>query len=290
MSGLCNDLNDAKLLQERTAYMLQVQNNPLAHRVSNDLIPRKVADALSAFFSEAKQQAEPIVWTQYFLKPGGIYISFYVYEQGIIKYGSVPTATQLTELVGAYVSALKELAPSADGLRRLRITSYKQRRELLDKILLGMSRILGDPQFPQKRIERPAPLADQIATFERRLAAFVLNTLEINSIPTLRQRAPDAVWRRVNDHFERERVSNPNHQLHESLTLGELRQLLERSDNGQLLMPLLTDPTEGFGDAAGVISALGTIAQVRNAQAHGRRGGNSRLTAAYLETFDRVLT
>ena len=144
-------------------------------------------------------------------------------------------------------------------------------------------------QFPQKKIDRPAPLAEQISRFERRLAAFVLGKLRVDSISALKQRAPEAMWKRVGEHYEHERINNPAHQLHESFTLGDLRHLMERSDNSQLVMPELTDSTDGFGDAAGVISAIGTIAQVRNAQAHGRRAGNIRLTTAYLETFDRVI-
>lgn len=290
MSGVCNDLNDSKLLQERTTFMNLTQHNPLAHRVNNDLIPRRVADALSAFLSEAKGQAAPTLWTQFFLKPGGLYISFYVYEQIIIRCGGIPNPSQLRDLVAALILSINELAPTPDALRKLRITSYKQRRELLDDILLEMSRILGDPQFPQKKIERPAPLSEQISRFERRLAVFVLDKLEIDSITTLKQRSPEALWKRVNDHFEKEKTTNPEHQLHESFTLGDLRQLMERSDNRSLVMPQLTDSTDGFGDPEGVLSAMGTILQVRNAQAHGRRAGNLRLTAAYLDTFDRVLT
>ena len=150
MSGVCNDLNDSKLLQERTVYMNQVQYNPLAHRVNNEAIPRRAADALSAFLSEAKRQADPAVWTQFFVKPGGVYISFYVYEQIIIKFGNIPTQQQLQELVTAFILALSELAPTPDSLRKLRITSYKQRRELLDDILLEMSKILDDPTVPSK--------------------------------------------------------------------------------------------------------------------------------------------
>ncbi len=289
MSGVCNDLNDSKLMQDHTVHMNQVQHNPLAHRVNHEAIPRRVADALSDFFVEAKSQAKQEVWNQFFLKPGGIYISFYVYEQIMIKYGRVPSSTELQEMVSAYILAIDEMAPTMDALKQMRVTSYKQRRELLDQLLLGMSNILRDQQFPQKNIDRPAPLSDQITRFERRLAAFVLEKLNVDSVSTLKQRAPEGIWKRVGDHYEQEFLQNPNHQIHESLTLGELRQLMERSDNSQLVMPQLTNSTDGFGDAAGVISAIGTISQVRNAQAHGRKGGNQRLTAAYLETFDRVL-
>ena len=167
LSGVCNDLNDSKLLQERSAHMYQAQFNPLANRVNHDLIPKRVADALGQFFTEAKSQAKPSVWNVYFVKPGGIYISLYVYEQVLIKCGHHPSPSELKELVAAYILAIDELAPTEDALKKMRVTSYKQRRELLDEVLLEMSRILNDSQFPQKKIDRPAPLADRITRFER---------------------------------------------------------------------------------------------------------------------------
>ena len=172
---------------------------------------------------------------------------------------------------------------------REQLTSYAQRRLLLGEILRQMQEKLGDLDFAKNRVKAVEPLAQRLVYFERRLAEVVAEKLGIVTISDLRQKASDGIWKTVSERWEIIKKSNNDLPIHQAFTLGQTKEIIERRDNVKLLMPLFTDPVNGFGDDQAVIAGLTGITRARNAIDHGRRLGNRRLLIAYLETFERLI-
>ena len=113
--------------------------------------------------------------------------------------------------------------------------------------------------------------------------------LGIVSSADLMRRSNEEISRRVTERMEQEKKIRPDFALHEALTLGEIKEIMERRDNANILMPLFTDAVNGFGDKPAVMASLSGITRARNATAHERRVGNRRLVTAYLETFEDLI-
>jgi DGQHR domain-containing protein len=291
MSGFCQDLQATGLLNERTRFMTGPQKNPLAHHVSYTNIPDKVAAAVADFLSHT-QECVPDLWESVILRPGGITVALNVYEQVLIRVGQTPSAEQLRAYGKPFAEVLTDLAPNTGEIRRLvreQLTSYAQRRQITEEILRQMQEKLHDPDFGKTGMKLSEPLAERLARFERRLAEAVTERLNIVCGSDLQRRAPEGVWRVVQERMEQRRRVDPEFAVHQALTLGEIRALVERRDNSTLLMPLFTDPLNGFGDSQATLAALSGILRARNAIDHGHTMGNRRLVMAYLETFERLV-
>lgn len=294
ISGFCQDLQDIGLLKERTRYMTQHQKNPLTWRVNLDSIPNRVARALSPFFETIKANVTVDIWNELILRPGGITLAINVYEQMLVRFGRVPPDSILTTYVQKFAEVMNELAPNQPEMRRFvrtQLTSYAQRREVIVEILGKMREKLGDQEFARTRAEITEPLADRLVRFERRFAEYVAQHLSINSIDDLRHKSNQETCNRILGKLEQERRINPEIPVHALWTLGETREILERRDNADLLIPTFTGAVDGFGDEHAVLAALSAITRARNALHHGgRRIGNRRLLQAYLETFEFLIS
>jgi len=292
MSGVCQDLEATLLLNDRTRFMTQVQKNPLAYRVNLTEIPHKVAAALADFLNEVKRCSGDALWTNIIIRPGGITLALNVYEQILIKVAQKPSDQQLKKYTEAFITVLRDLAPNQSDMRNLvreQLTSYAQRRQLSNEVLERMQEKLSDPEFARNRVRVAEPFGERLAKFERRLAEFVTERLRVVTIAELRQKAPEGVWREAEERVEREKKTKPDFAVHEALTLGEVEKIIERRDNAEVLMPLFTNPTNGFGDEQAVSAALAGITRTRTSIMHGRRTGNRRLVTAYLETFESLI-
>jgi len=292
MSGICQDLEEIGFLKDRTRFMTQAQKNPLAYRVRLDDIPDKAAAAIADFLEELYRHSTPAMWAGIILRPGGITLALNVYEQILIRGGQTPTRQQLEKYSAAFLEIINDLAPNQSEMRkfvRTQLTSYAQRRQVSAEVLGRMQERLGDPEFAKIRAAATEPFAQRLTKFERRLAEAVTQHLGIVRIEDLKHKATEEIYKRVTDRIEQEKISRPDFALHETLTLGEVKEITERRDNAARLMPLFTDPVNGFGDEQAVLAALSGITRARNAVAHGRRIGNRRLVTAYLETFESLL-
>lgn len=292
MSGFCQDLEATGLLKNRTRFMTQTQKNPLAYRVSRSVIPERVASAVAGFLTEVRAHSAESLWDGIILRPGGITVALNVYEQILIRVGQVPSRDQLAEYAEAFTDVLADLAPNPSEMRKLvreQLTSYAQRRQISGEILRQMQEKLGDREFAKTRVEATEPFGERLARFERKLAQESADRLGITTVANLKQKVPQQTWEVVARRLEQERKKRPDFAVHEALTLGEVKNLMQRRDNAKVLMPLFTDPLNGFGDEQAVLAALTGIVRARDATAHGRRMGNRRLVTAYLETFERLL-
>lgn len=292
MSGVCQDFEATGLLNDRTRFMTQAQRNPLAYRSNLNDIPDKAALAVADFLKEVQSCSTELLWTSVLLRPGGITVVLNVYEQILIRVGQIPSHEPLEKYAKAFVEVLNDLAPDQSEMRKLvreQLTSYAQRRQVSGEVLGRMQEKLGDPEFAKIRVEATEPFAQRLAKFERRLAEVVAERLEIITIADLQQRAPEGTWKTVAERTEQERKIHPDFALHQALSLGQIKEIIERRDNAKVLMPLFTNPVNGFGDEQAVLAGLVGITRARNSIAHGRRVGNRRLVTAYLETFENVI-
>jgi DGQHR domain-containing protein len=292
MSGVCQDLEEIGFLKDRTRFMIQAQMNPLAYRVNLNSIAEKVATAIGNFLKELQRHSTPNMWDSILSRPGGTTLALNVYEQILIRIGQIPTNQQLEKYSVAFIEVLNELAPNQAEMRkfvRTQLTSYAQRRQISVDILGRMQEKLSDPEFAKIRVATTEPFAQRLTKFERRLAEVVTRHLGIVTIVDLKQKASEEICGRVAERMEQERKLHPEFALHEALTLGEVKEIIARRDNVDSLMPLFTDPVNGFGDEQAVLAALTGIVRARNATAHGRRMGNRRLVSAYLETFEDLI-
>lgn len=292
MSGICQDLEEIGFLKDRMRFMTQAQKNPLAYRVRLDDIPGKVATAIADFLEELLGHSTPAMWAGVMLRPGGITLALNVYEQIVIRSGQIPTRQQLEKYSAAFLEIVNDLAPNQSEIRkfvRTQLTSYAQRRQVSAEVLGRMQERLGDPEFAKIRVAATEPFAQRLTKFERRLAEVVTQHLGIVTIVHLKQKATEEICRRVADRIEEEKRIRPDFTIHEALTLGEVKEIVERRDNANSLMPFFTDPVNGFGDEQAVLAALTGITRARNSVAHGRRVGNRRLLTAYLETFESLI-
>jgi DGQHR domain-containing protein len=292
MSGICQDLEEIGLLKDRTRFMIQAQKNPLAYRANLNVIADKVATAIANFLKELQKQSTQEIWDNILLRPGGTTLALNVYEQILIRIEQIPTNQQLEKYSAAFIEVLNELAPNQSEMRkfvRTQLTSYAQRRQVSVDILVRMQEKLSDPEFAKIRVATIEPFAQRLMQFERRLAEVVTQQLAIVKIVDLKQKSNEEICGRVAERIEQEKKLHPEFALHEALTLGEVKEIISRRSNKDILMPLFTDPVNGFGDEQGVLAALNGIIRARNAAAHGRRIANRRLVSAYLETFESLI-
>ena len=105
----------------------------------------------------------------------------------------------------------------------------------------------------------------------------------------MRQRAPEAVWRSVARIVQRERKTDPGFAVHRAFGLGDIKEIIQRRDNAQEIMPRFLDPENGFATQQGVVAALDEIMRVRHPMAHGRTRGNKALVNAAVETFELLI-
>ncbi len=294
MSGICQDLDDIGLLKERTKYMTQAQNNPLAWRQNLNEVPNKVAKSLADYFETVKLQTDGNIWTNIILRPGGITLTINIYEQILIRLGKIPTREELETYNQHFINILKEYTPNQTEMSkfvRTQLTSYAQRRQISAEILSKMRESMQDQDFAVTRPGTIESLSDRLVKFERRLAAYVARKLSITTIDDLRQKSTAATCSRISLKFNQERRACSEAEIHEFWTLGETREILERRDNAVIIMPFFTDPVDGFGDESAVSVALSSITRARNPGAHGRRRIiNRRLLMAYLETFENLIS
>ena len=293
MSGVCTDIQDIGLLNDRSRYMLQTQRNPIAHRINLEQIPERGARAISSFLDAIKNQVSVELWESILLRPGGLTVALNVYEHVLIKLQHMPAQSELETYSDAFAKALRNLASNSTEVRQLvrNLTSYYQRRYVTGELLSSMREELSDDDFGKAGTISAEPLAQRITRFERRLAEVVVEKLQIKDMNDLKQRIHTDVSDRVAGRItqiERER-NTTDFPIHMAFTLGEIREIILRTDNAEILMPLFADSVDGFGDRDAVLSALRGITRYRNDILHGRRGGNRRLIIAYLETFERLI-
>jgi len=288
ISGLFIDLRETGLLRDRTHNMTQGQRNPLAVGADNERGPKRAAAPIASFLSQVAIEAQEDHWKSVFMTPGGMTLAVHVYERVLVRFPNKPSQQDVKKYTKAFVDAVSALIASAGGIRELQrdLTSYAQRREVLKAVLRLMRDGLGDKTFAHDVTHAEDPWLENIATFERRLAQFVSDTLRINTIADLKQWAPEAVWKRSLELTQKEQRVNPNYEPHQALTLGDVRQIIERKAAGEIIMPKLIRDRDGFASREEVLAALGHVARARSAPAHGHQPrGNRPLVESYLATF-----
>lgn len=289
ISGLCFDLDETRLLRKRTHNMTQAEKNPLAAGAQRDLIPRRAAKAVSEFLTDVEEYASESLWKGVLLRPGGITIALNVYERVLCRLGRTPTDEERRKYAGVFAGCLHSLAPNDDRIRDLRghLTSYVQRHAALREVLLRMREDLDDAEFAQVGLP-PDRQLERLIRFERKLAEFVASALGISSMADLRQKAPEGVWRRVDGIVRKEWKTDTGFAVHEAFGLGDIKQIIERKDNAEVIMPLFVQPTNGFASDQGVLSALAEINRGR-VMVHGRRRGNRALVSACVDAFELLI-
>ena len=198
----------------------------------------------------------------------------------------------LEAYVQHFVDIIDEYTPNQTEMRsfvRTQLTSYAQRRQISSEILSKMREKMEDQEFAVTRTGAIESLADRLVRFERRLAEYVAQNLSIATINDLRQKSNDSICDRISARLNQELRIRPEAAIHEYLTIGETREIMQRRDNARTIMPLFTDPVNGFGEDQAVFAALSCIAKARNPLHHGRRVANRRLLLPYLETFEDII-
>jgi DGQHR domain-containing protein len=290
ISGLFDDLSATGLLNPRTHNMTQGQRNPLVSGVAHNRVAVKVATAISSFLKSVKDRAPETMWRTIFLKPGGMTLAVTVYERILVRLGRTPSDADLSRFTEAFVSALHHIAPdeaSLKSLNRQGLTSYAQRRLTANEVLVRMREELNDKVFAQHGLDTD-PLLDRLIAFERVLARYVTGKLNLLTVVDLKRSAPADVHRRASTIFEKESKTNAKFSIDEALSLGDIKQIVERNDNWINIKDAFV-ADDAFGTKEEVIAALAHLGRARNAPAHGRRGGNKTLVEAYLATFQVLI-
>ena len=264
ISSICNDLNEIGLLKDRTKNMRQNQYNPLTYHVDLPQRPERVARGFADFLGAVIQldAAAPYQDTV-ILRPGGITLSLNIYEQLLI---ANIVHTQHDLYIKAYVSALEQIVggrSAAASFVKSRLTSYTQRREIIAQVINIMRNSLSDLNFGQG-VELETPLERRVAATERKLAELVADILEINTIADLKQRAPEDIWKRIQQRLPSSSDSQPLHLL---FGLGEIRAIVERRNNRGVVMSKLTDSDIGFRNADEVMVAFSGISGFKKSTA-----------------------
>ena len=288
ISSVCTDINELRLLDDRTRNMTQSQLNPLTRAIPLDKRVNRVADGIAAFLDKvlSVQEAEPYR-DNVILKPGGITLILTVYEQVLIKLGTRPQGQQLEEYATALVLALDQVVGGRGAgatFVKNRLTSYAQRREVVVQIVNSMRSLLNDENFGPS-IDLVTPLERRVTETERGLAAMVCNTLEVHAIKGLKQKAPEHVWRNV----EKRSQDRPDEPLHHWITFGEIKEIMGRQDNKSDLIGKFINDASDFSSEDEVFVALDRLINLRNALQHGRTVRNQRLGETYLSAFERLL-
>lgn len=291
ISGVCQDLDDIGFLRTRTRHMMQTQTNPLAHRVQQEDVPGRAARAIADFLQvvhECCQQRAPDLWSKVILRPGGITLALSVYEQILIRLGHVPTPGDLTLYAETFVQTLKEVVHE-EGIGKFiktRLTSYAQRREVSSDVVRQIRDRLGDENFGKSLVSVTRSLDERLQSFERRLAEFVCQLLSIENTDDLLRRSTPDIAGRVRERMRTKGIPS----VHEALTLGEIKEIVQRPDNAGVIMPYFIGTADGFGDEPVVRMALDIVQRARDDRMHGRPVRvNRRFLLLSLETFEKVL-
>ena len=287
ISSICNDLDDTKLLDERTKNMTERQRNRLIGTVSPERRFIRVADGIADFLRAILDVEDSETYRDtVILRPGGITLVLNVYEQVLISLDVRPSPEQLSDYGVAFVLALGDVVggrAEAVSFVKNRLSSYAQRREVIHQVINGMRDVLEDQNFGQGiKIDRP--LERRVAAVERKLAKMVADMLGLHTMNDLKQKAPEGVWRGVGRRVR----AKADDALHTLLSLGEIKQIIGRQDNRSAVIDELTTTSSVFRSGDEVFVALEGLIEMRNPLQHGRSGGNYQLGQAYLSAFERV--
>ncbi len=289
ISSICNDIDELRLLRDRTKHMMQSQRNPLVIGLGFDEQPKQVSRHFASFLQTILQERNAATYRDsVILRPGGITLVLNVYEQVLILLGERPQTDQIGEYAAAFVLALEEIVggrTAAASFVKNHLTSYAQRREVIAQIINNMRGILDNHDFGRHVTQAQTPIEKRVSATERRLADIVASTLGIQTIKDLKQKAPESVWRKV-QRLLHEKSDEP---LHSFLTLGEVRQIMQQRDNRSEILSRLVDVNDTFSGEEEVFVALDGLIGLRNALQHGRKVQNRKLGEAYLSAFERVL-
>jgi len=291
MSGVCYDLEETCLLEPEVRLTKQVkQINPLVYGSDLSQVPDRVANEVARFLKAVCKQAPEGLWNGILVRPGGITLALHVYQQILVRTAHRPSDEEITKYVEPFVAVLVDLAPNEARIRSLRrdLTSYAQRREMLQYVLFEMQDRLQDPEFA--KIPLPAgEKFERLTRFERDIAQFVAGRLGLATIDDLKQKAPEPVWRGAEKIMKKEQRADPHFPLHKALGLGDVKDIMVRKDNAKVLKPIFTSTPDDFSSWDEVSVALDEIIAARNPKFHGRTRGKTRLVSAYLEIFERFI-
>lgn len=291
MSGVCYDFEETCLLEPEMRVSKQVkQINPLVHGSDVGNAPDRVASEVARFLNAVRKQVPEDLWNGILLRPGGMTLMLHVYQQILACLKHRPSDEEVTKYANPFAAVLADLAPNKTTIRSLRreLTSYAQRREMLNYVLSEMQEILRDSEFA--KIPLPASEKfERLIRFERNLAKFVAEYLGLATISDLSEKASEGLWRRVEKIMQKQQKVNPDVPLHEALGLGDIREIMTRKDSAKVLMPILTQPGVGFRSEQAVLVALDEIVEARNPKFHGRTGSRTKMVAVFLEIFERLM-
>ena len=288
ISSICSDIEEARLLDDRTRRMPGNMSNPIAKGVDLANRPSRVADAFADFLKAIQVTLDPAYVDRIVFRPSGVTLTIQVYEQILIALQHTPKKNELTEYAEALGLAVEEAVGSTSAITsfvRTQMTSYAQRRHVVGLVLANMREVLDDPNFGKYGFDLSDPLGDRVAQFERTLAEFVFARLDIETISDLKQRAPKGIWESAATKLEKV----PSQPVHAVVSIGDVKQILERKDNSQVLVSEFVEPADGFGQIDVARGALSAIVSFRNDLQHGRVPKNRRYAVACLDSFQRLL-
>ena len=127
LSGVCQDI-DATSLTKRDIQLTQQAKvlNPLFRQSDSAQIPSTVGSAISQFLLAVQQTASPQLWSGILLRPGGITLALFVFQQVIARLGNIPTSEDHKLYASCFSTVLSRMAPTqgtiADLRRGLRAT------------------------------------------------------------------------------------------------------------------------------------------------------------------------
>ena len=289
ISSICNDINSLQLLKDKTPHMLQSQSNPLTRGVDLQNRVQRVANGIDDFLTAVLDEPEGEEYRdKIILRPGGITLVLTVYEQILIQFSSPPKRSDLKVYATAFATALDQVVggpAAARGFVKNRLTSYAQRREVSSQIINSMRNLLTDLGFGQG-IKLESPLGQRASTVERKLAELVAVTLNINTMKDLKQKAPEHVWRTVQNRWKN-RGDRP---LHTQLSLDSIRAIIDRRDNRPLILEKLTGEDSELGSEEAFMVAFDEFKKLRDAIDHGNPVTNPKLGPMYLSVFESILS
>lgn len=288
ISSICSDIEEARLLDDRTRRMPGHMNNPITKGVDLAKRPSRLANALADFLEAIRFALEPAYIDGIVFKPSGITLVIQVYEQILIALQHSPKKHELANFAQAFELAVVEVVGSTSAITsfaKTQMTSYAQRRHVVGQVLANMRALLVDPNFGKYGFDINDPMGDRVAQFERALAEFVFANLKIETLSDLKQRSSKTVWQNA----ERKLEKMPDQPVHALVSLGEVKELLERKDNASVLVSGFVEPTDGFGQIDIAKGALSAIVSFRNDLKHGRTPRNRRYAVACLDSFQRLL-
>ena len=96
ISSICNDINEVRLLEDKTKNMTQSQSNPLTQSVDRKTRPSRAANSIADFLNSILGLEESDAYRDVvILRPGGITLVLHIYEQVLIRLAQRPRQDQL---------------------------------------------------------------------------------------------------------------------------------------------------------------------------------------------------